>query len=318
MAPGVYAVTVRATDSGTPALFAEDTFTVAVLPNLDADGNGAADAADGQIILRYLSGTPNAQLLTGVTLGSGATRTTPAAIRTYLDSGKTLSPKMLDADGNGQFSALTDGRLISRYLSGATGPALVGGSVIGAGATRTTAAAIAAYLDGFRPAVPLSPAALALVVASEPAVLQAEASGAPQPTAAASEPTTSAPQPLASSPAESITIGASPITSEPAATRSVASSAVVLAATTADPLVSGAPSTVIASSEHDLSIDWSRSWVDSRNGHGHQPSKATAWLKRLLLEFAEDDPNRGMEVVMAGHAPSDEVGHETVGARRSR
>src|SRR5207249_8649868 len=92
---------------------------------------------------------------------SGATRTTAVAIRSYLDTGKSLTPAMLDADGNGTFAALTDGRLIFRYLSGIRGVALVGGSVIGVGATRTTAAAIESYLQGFMPAAPLMPASTA-------------------------------------------------------------------------------------------------------------------------------------------------------------
>ena len=155
--PGTRAVTVRVTDNGDPALVDEKTFTLTVLPNLDADGSGAAGPTDGVLIVRYLSGTPDAQLLAGVTLDSGATRTTAAAIRSYLDTGRALAPRMLDADGNGQITLLTDGRLISRYLAGATGTALIGGSAVGAGATRTTAAAIAAYLDGFRPAAPVVP-----------------------------------------------------------------------------------------------------------------------------------------------------------------
>jgi hypothetical protein len=132
--------------------------TVARPPaNLDVDGNGTAEATDGQIILRYLSGYPDSQLLSGVTLGSGATRTTPAAIRAYLDASKTESPAMLDPDGNGAYGGMTDGRLIYRYLSGVRGAALVAGSVIGAGATRTTADSIAAYLDGFMPQAATGP-----------------------------------------------------------------------------------------------------------------------------------------------------------------
>jgi len=188
--PGVHPVTVRVTDNGTPALFAEDTFNVTVLPNLDVDGNGTANATDGQIILRYLSGAPNGQLLTGVTLGAGATRTTTTAIRTYLDSGKALSPKMLDADGNGQFGALTDGRLISRYLSGITGPALVGGSVLGAGATRTTADAIATYLSGFMPVVPVRSASAEGGLKSATAAVVTAESGSSAPASVASSPST--------------------------------------------------------------------------------------------------------------------------------
>jgi hypothetical protein len=53
---------------------------------LDVDGDGAAAASiDGRIILRYVAGTPAAQLLPGIALGPGATRTTAAAIVDFLD-----------------------------------------------------------------------------------------------------------------------------------------------------------------------------------------------------------------------------------------
>ena len=53
----------------------------------------------------------------------------------------------LDADGNGQASALTDGILIVRYLFGLTGDDLTAGNVLAQDATRTTADDIAAFLD---------------------------------------------------------------------------------------------------------------------------------------------------------------------------
>jgi hypothetical protein len=139
--------------------------TLTVLPGatLDADGNGTADVTDARIILRYLAGVPDRQLLSGIPPGAGATRTAAAAIRAYLDASRALTPVMLDADGDGQFAALTDGRLIYRFLSGVTGPALVAGSVLGPGATRTTAAAVEAHLQGFVPAAPT------LVAAGAPA-----------------------------------------------------------------------------------------------------------------------------------------------------
>ena len=223
---GPRAVTVRVTDSGEPALFDEETFTVTVLPNLDVDGNGSAGAVDGQIIVRYLSGTPNAQLLTGVTLGPGATRTTAAAIRSYLDTGKALAPRLLDADGNGQITLLTDGRLISRYLAGATGAALIGGSAVGAGATRTTAAAIAAYLDGFRP-VSLAPQDAALMIGPETAsvstspVLSVVSAPAPPLTLAPVSPSldpATKPQPLATT--DVLKVEATPAPQSLAASRS--------------------------------------------------------------------------------------------------
>ena len=71
---------------------------------------------------------------------------TAAALTAYLDD---LKPK-LDIDGNGQVDALTDGLLISRYLLGIRGPALISGA-IGVGATRTTATLVENYLAGLLP-----------------------------------------------------------------------------------------------------------------------------------------------------------------------
>jgi hypothetical protein len=53
----------------------------------------------------------------------------------------------LDVDGNGLAEPLTDGRLIFRYLSQFAGQQLIGGNILGAGATRTTAEEIIAFLD---------------------------------------------------------------------------------------------------------------------------------------------------------------------------
>ena len=79
-------------------------------------------------------------------IGSGATRTSPADVVAYLD---TLKPN-LDVDGNGTSDALSDGLMIIRYLFGLRGQALIAGAV-GAGATRTTAAEIEAYLQSLLP-----------------------------------------------------------------------------------------------------------------------------------------------------------------------
>jgi hypothetical protein len=274
----VYAIPVRVTDSGSPALFADGTVSVTVLPNLDADGNGAAEAGDGQIILRYLAGAPDGQLLTGVTPGAGATRTTAAALRSYLDAGKTLLPRMLDADGNGQVTALTDGRLISRYLAGITTDALVGGSVLGAGATRTTAATIAAYLDGFRPAAPLAPQSAELLLAN--ATMAAAPGDALDPP----------PQPA---------LTPQSLESDLLAVRSGAPGDLLTVAplrrSIADRLAGAGR--LAERPGRDLLIDWSRAWSGQR--HAHEPEKRGAWLKPFRLDFAEDDPNVGLEVAMS-------------------
>jgi len=57
-----------------------------IKPLLDVDGNGQADAlSDGLMILRYLFGL-RGPTLTANAIGSGAMRTTPAAIESYLAS----------------------------------------------------------------------------------------------------------------------------------------------------------------------------------------------------------------------------------------
>jgi hypothetical protein len=114
--------------------------------NLDVDGNAQAKAlSDGLLIIRYLFGFTGDTLISGA-VASGATRTTADAIKAYLDGGGMV----LDADGNGQKKALSDGLLIIRYLFGFTGDTLISGAVA-SGATRTTADAIAAYLLSIKP-----------------------------------------------------------------------------------------------------------------------------------------------------------------------
>jgi uncharacterized repeat protein (TIGR02543 family)/uncharacterized repeat protein (TIGR01451 family) len=57
---------------------------------------------------------------------------------------------VLDIDGDGQYDALTDGLLATRYLAGLTGPALVEGA-LGADATILVAGDVAGYLDFIKP-----------------------------------------------------------------------------------------------------------------------------------------------------------------------
>jgi len=118
-------------------------------PSLDVDGSGASTkydtATDGLLILRYLFGVTGTAL-TSNALGATATRTDPAALKSYLDGIRTA----LDIDGNGQVDALTDAVLIRRYLSGLRGSALIAGVVDPAG-TRNSAAAIETYLQSLLP-----------------------------------------------------------------------------------------------------------------------------------------------------------------------
>ena len=58
--------------------------------------------------------------------------------------------QQLDVDDNGEVDALTDTLLISRYVFGFRGEALIDGA-IGEGATRTSSEEIEAYLEALIP-----------------------------------------------------------------------------------------------------------------------------------------------------------------------
>ena len=115
--------------------------------DIDASTPGTSYDAltDGLLVLRYLFGISGPSLTAGL-LGSTATRTDPAAIKSYLDSKR----QVIDIDGNGSVDALTDGLLILRYMFGLRGNALIGGAM-GANASRTTALAIESYLQSLMP-----------------------------------------------------------------------------------------------------------------------------------------------------------------------
>ena len=109
-----------------------------------ADAVTVTPQTDGAMILRYLSGLVGASITSGI--GTTDTlRTDAAQVNSYLE---TIRP-LLDIDGNGQFSALTDGLLIIRYMAGLRNEALLSGAV-GVNATRD-AAAIQAYLATLLP-----------------------------------------------------------------------------------------------------------------------------------------------------------------------
>jgi hypothetical protein len=158
--PGDYSFTVRGTDgvanTDQPVILH---VSEVIDASLDADGNGTADAlSDGILILRYLFDPAGAWNVADA-LGSGATRTSRAQIKGYLDGVQTT---VLDADGNGTADALSDGILILRYLFDPTGAWNVA-DALGSGATRTTRAAIKAYLDQFNPGL----ASASLLTAAE-------------------------------------------------------------------------------------------------------------------------------------------------------
>ena len=136
-------VTITSTTS-VSATFAV-TGTVATLDiDLSAPGTTYDPATDGLLVLRYMFGLSDTALTAGAT-GATATRN-DSQITSYLGDIKSY----LDADGNGQVDALTDGLLIIRYLFGLTGSELISGAV-GTGASRASAVDISNYLGTLKP-----------------------------------------------------------------------------------------------------------------------------------------------------------------------
>jgi len=109
--------------------------------SFDIDDDGEAKAlTDGLLVIRHLFGF-SGEALTAGAVGSGAKRSTPVDIASYL----TNAAIELDIDGDDEAKALTDGLLLIRYLFGFTGNALAAGAV-GEAAERATASAIQAYI----------------------------------------------------------------------------------------------------------------------------------------------------------------------------
>ncbi|MBI1375170.1 MAG: hypothetical protein GC159_20820 [Phycisphaera sp.] len=136
-----------------PPPLAPDASTIIQLINLDPDGDGLIQPlTDGILVIRFLAGFTGSVLTDGAT-GAGATRTDPAEIFAFLETGLNT---MLDVDANGGAQPLTDGILIIRYLAGFTGSVLTAGA-IGAGATRDDPTVIDSFLDGYNPPPPQAP-----------------------------------------------------------------------------------------------------------------------------------------------------------------
>jgi hypothetical protein len=116
---------------------------------LDVDEDGEAKAlTDGLLIIRYLFGFSGDALVNGATTAE-AQRSTPEEIQAYLETNK----EMLDIDGNGSVSALTDGLLIIRSLFGFSGEALTA-DAIDTAAQYQTAADIKLQISGILPPAP--------------------------------------------------------------------------------------------------------------------------------------------------------------------
>jgi hypothetical protein len=134
--------------------------------NLDVDGNRQISAlTDGVLLVRYLFGIRGPALIQGA-LGANATRTAPEAIVTYLDQAKTT---LLDVDGNGTASALTDGVMLVRYLFGVRGDALIQGALgLNPHPARDQSGEIEGYLSGY---MQVAPGAVTTTASLQPLVL---------------------------------------------------------------------------------------------------------------------------------------------------
>src|SRR6185436_11177821 len=94
---------------------------------------------DGVLLISALFGMTGSPL-TVAALGTGATRTAPAEIVSYL---QVLHP-LLDIDAN--VDPATDGLLVMRYLFGLRGDPLIAGA-LGGSPTRTMPGDIEAYIQ---------------------------------------------------------------------------------------------------------------------------------------------------------------------------
>jgi hypothetical protein len=114
---------------------------------LDVDRDSTADElTDGVLVTRYLFGFTGTALVAGA-LSPNATRSDPAEIVDYLDGCRAT---MLDADGNGSATPLTDGLLVLRRLFGFSGEMLIDGAVAPT-CSRCLATDIEAHLDSYLP-----------------------------------------------------------------------------------------------------------------------------------------------------------------------
>jgi Zn-dependent metalloprotease len=111
----------------------------------DLDDNGSADAlTDGLIMLRYMFGLRDEDLLDSVVAGD--TLLSENEIKTRIEN----MYQSADIDNSSQIDALTDGLLLLRYLFGLKGDSLIAAAVSET-AERSTAAAIESYIQAAIP-----------------------------------------------------------------------------------------------------------------------------------------------------------------------
>lgn len=128
--------------------------------DFDVDGNGQEDAlTDGLLIVRHMLGLGGDALTNGA-IGPGATRTSPADVKSH------LSLQDLNLDGNSTIDASTDGLIALRYLFGFRGNALTEGAV-GANAVRADAVLLTDYIERKCTGVAVATAAPGVALASD-------------------------------------------------------------------------------------------------------------------------------------------------------
>jgi len=120
------------------------TITAAAAPacSLDVDGSGSVQAlVDGVLIIRNMLGLTGASLTGSLNFPPSATRTTPAAIATF------LAGQNYDSDGSSSQQALVDGVILVRLMLNLPDASLLTGVSFPPSATVTTAAAIRAGVN---------------------------------------------------------------------------------------------------------------------------------------------------------------------------
>lgn len=112
--------------------------------DVDQDQN-CLPLTDGILLMRYLAGFTGDALISGAVNETEGQRTAADDIIAWLDSHRSI----MDVDGDGSLTPLTDGLLMLRFIAGFTGDSLVAGAVNETG-TRTTAAEIETWLGQFK------------------------------------------------------------------------------------------------------------------------------------------------------------------------
>lgn len=161
-----YDVTVASTGAGAVAISSPFTVDIVqassagtglaglqMIVNFNSTGYSCTDNSNG-------TGSPNCVIPGGqprsftvgnlLSLTGGTGNVSVSAFNNLLQT-EYIPTTGVDIDGNGSAQALTDGLLVVRYLLGLRGAALIAGATGAAGATRTTAPAIEAYLQSLLP-----------------------------------------------------------------------------------------------------------------------------------------------------------------------